>query len=201
MLTTHAPLLQASKKLYEVLRQFSGEQVTAFYELLNNKEVNKIGKITAAMSETRQAREIVAGSIIQIAHALIRDNSDFIEKPPGLVNFESQMNRMLEESGSKKAGKFKFPDEFCVGRMIGDLPVGVIVYAARNHFCHYNDESLRPTSGVVFDYLRIHFEPQNGLSLNHGEDGSLCCYAVMAILGWSDDYEKFLDDMRQIAQV
>jgi len=48
---------------------------------------------------------------------------------------------------------------FCVGRLVHDIPIGLIIYAGRNQFNHWDDESFDyPTTQVFLALLHAHYE-------------------------------------------
>lgn len=90
---------------------------------------------------------------------------------------------------------------FCVGRVVRTLPLGLIVYAARNQHTHFNDDSLREPSRSIFARLAT------GHGYGNGEDivdpafdlgnPRLVSYAanVTALIGWRS-YDAYLADMQ-----
>jgi hypothetical protein len=53
---------------------------------------------------------------------------------------------------------------FCIGRRVGNVPIGLIVYAGHNQYNHVNDIRLRETAASVFDRI----------SRGHGFDDVIC---------------------------
>lgn len=43
--------------------------------------------------------------------------------------------------------------KFCVGRAVRTIPLGLVIYAARNQHTHFNDETLREPSASIFHLL------------------------------------------------
>jgi hypothetical protein len=90
---------------------------------------------------------------------------------------------------------------FCVGRTIRTLPLGLVVYAARNQHTHFNDESLREPSRSVFNRLATaHGYSKGETFLDPAFDLSnprLISFAsnVTALVGWRS-YERYIDDMQ-----
>lgn len=90
---------------------------------------------------------------------------------------------------------------FCVGRTIRTLPLGLVVYAARNQHTHFNDEALREPSRSVFNRLATaHGYSKGETFLDPAFDLSnprLVSFAsnVTALVGWHS-YERYIDDMQ-----
>ncbi|MBE2244193.1 MAG: hypothetical protein IAE86_15665 [Burkholderiaceae bacterium] len=91
----------------------------------------------------------------------------------------------------------------CVGRTIRTLPLGIIVYAARNQHTHFNDELLREPSRSVFKRLATaHGYGKGDTFLDPAFDLSnplLVSFAsnVTALVGWRS-YERYIDDMQDM---
>ena len=97
---------------------------------------------------------------------------------------------------------------FCIGRLIRGVPLGLVVYAARNQHTHFEDQNLREPSVEVFQRLATRHGygvPSDGLiydpafSINTGNISSFAGN-VTALLEWRslDAYER---DMRQLLSI
>lgn len=51
------------------------------------------------------------------------------------------------------------PAKFCIGRIIDDIPLGLIVYAGRNQAMHYDESDLKEPSKTVFYKLANWYSP------------------------------------------
>jgi hypothetical protein len=91
--------------------------------------------------------------------------------------------------------------KFCVGRTVRTLPLGLVIYAARNQHIHFNDEALREPSASIFRILATAHgygsdeeivDPAFAL-----DNQSLLSFAsnVTSLIGWRS-YEKYASDMR-----
>lgn len=49
---------------------------------------------------------------------------------------------------------------FCIGRLIDDIPIGLIVYAGRNQSHHYDDKTYREPTKTVFSKLANWYSPR-----------------------------------------
>lgn len=99
------------------------------------------------------------------------------------------------------------PDNFCVGRDIGDLPLGVVVYAGRNQYNHFGERRLSELNEAVFNHLHNMWpSPGNGISFNLYEEKRPRSYSILAALGWADSnsglghaaYKRDLCDVMRI---
>ena len=91
--------------------------------------------------------------------------------------------------------------KFCVGRAIRTVPLGLVVYAARNQHTHFNDNALLEPSASVFHLLATaHGYGKGQLVVDPAFDlknESLISFAsnVTSLIGWRS-YEKYYADMR-----
>ena len=44
---------------------------------------------------------------------------------------------------------------YCIGREVRGLPIGIVIYAARNQYNHWDDEKPRRIMQAVFDFLAL----------------------------------------------
>lgn len=91
--------------------------------------------------------------------------------------------------------------KFCVGRAIRTVPLGLVVYAARNQHTHFNENALREPSASVFHLLATaHGYGKGQLIVDPAFDlnnEGLVSFAsnVTSLIGWRS-YEKYSEDMR-----
>ena len=93
--------------------------------------------------------------------------------------------------------------KFCVGRTVRNVPLGLVIYAARNQHTHFNDGALREPGATVFDYLAT----SHGFGGGDGivdpafdlSNPGLVSYAsnVTALIEWRD-YSQYIADMRDM---
>jgi hypothetical protein len=121
--------------------------------------------------------------------------------------------KALETYGQNTSFPSGLPDavkpahaQYCVGRVVRTLPLGLIVYAARNQHTHFNDGLLREPSRSVFARLatghgygsgEVIADPAFDLS-----NPQLVSYAgnVTALIGWRS-YGAYLADMEAMLGV
>ena len=129
------------------------------------------------------AESLLAGLILQAAYTAIR-----LYSPPRLVPPDWQA---LIPSGSDTA-------RFCVGKLKHGVPTGLIVYAGRNQFSHW-DEQLNRVPERVFRLLANAFDDDPlwdmVFELQTGVTHSFCAGPVLFLaLGWKS-YDVYLAEM------
>jgi hypothetical protein len=118
--------------------------------------------------------------------------------------------KALEMYGQNRAVPGGLPEavtaahaQFCVGRLVRTLPLGLIVYAARNQHTHFNDGLLREPSQSVFARLatghghgsgQAILDPEFDLSNSHRASFAS---NVTALIAWRS-YGAYLDDMQSM---
>lgn len=90
--------------------------------------------------------------------------------------------------------------KFCVGKEIKGVPIGLIIYAARNQYNHMDEEQYNKQTTSVFDELARYemtdnikhpaFDLKNPDIINYSHN-------VLALLSWNK-YESYLSDMQKL---
>lgn len=130
----------------------------------------------------------LCGSILQVAATGIRWFSN---------------NSMIPVEFTNAIGKKKSAAPFCIGRRIRDVPIGLIIYAGRNHYNHMEGEELHEPNRTVFDCLaRNHRYPSDTPFLDPAFDlnnKDVINYSsnITALLGWRC-YDNYFTDMSQL---
>jgi hypothetical protein len=131
------------------------------------------------------ALSTLCGAIIQLAHQSIMLCSSESEVQPEFVRF---------------VGKNQTAPRFCVGRIIRNVPLGLIVYAARNQHAHLYQE-LHGTNTCVFSELAKYDGAHGGSPWSLGEEFEVTSENaeskapnVVSMLEWEsiDSYERDL---------
>lgn len=198
----------AAEALFKTLNDYGCTKMRALAEVMMIRTREGHEAFKRDFSATDIAREVISGSILQLAYFGIKQFGVFKGKSSGALHFEAEMNRLLEECSKPRLnGKFVLPEDFCVGRDIGDLPIGMIVYAGRNQYNHHDAKRLTPVNEVVFNYLhQLWPQPDNGRSFNIYDDNNFYCWSVLCALGWVADekkngYLRFKKDLIDIMQI
>ncbi len=82
------------------------------------------------------ALDTLCGALLQVAQKALECYSTNTSIPPSFA--------VVVKPGSAK---------FCVGRLVRGVPLGLVVYAARNQHTHFNEGPLREPSATVFERL------------------------------------------------
>lgn len=199
----------AAEGMFRLLNEYGWQKMRAFVELTKSKTCEELERYKDDFSGTDVAREIIAGSILQIAYVAIERFAVRGEKSKGAVHFESEINRLIRENPSTrwKKGAFALPEAFCVGRDIGDLPLGVVVFAGRNQYNHFGENRLCVLNEVVFNHLHNMWPSlRNGISFNLYDNKRPRAYSVLAALGWTDSngglgYVAYKNDLCNVMQI
>lgn len=126
---------------------------------LNHWDVSKVGQpLTKENKEALQkyldlakkyfdlkfSEAMFAGGILQIAFMAIKLYSSNNSIPSSCTNLVKQ--------------KHKTAIPFCIGREYYGIPVGLIIYASRNQYSHWDDEEPHEVTRNVFDALSAAFQ-------------------------------------------
>jgi hypothetical protein len=127
----------------------------------------------------------LCGSVLQIASMGISSISKNIVIPDSCKSFVDEGQEGVR---------------YCIGREVRGLPIGIIIYAARNQYNHWEDPKPRRITQAVFD----------GLALGHGygpirdpafdlSNPSLTIYThnILALLEWHS-YHDYYSDMQAL---
>ncbi|GAO35481.1 hypothetical protein SCT_0868 [Sulfuricella sp. T08] len=204
-MTSTAP---ATEGLFRLLNSYGWHKMQAFVELTKSRTREELDKHKENFSSTDVAREVIAGSILQIAYVAIERYAVRKGKSDNALYFESEINRLIQENPKARSKRaFLLPEEFCVGRDIGHLPMGMIVYAGRNQYNHFGEKRLSVLNEVVFNHLHnLWPAPGNGLSFNLYGDKHFHSYSVLAALGWTDNtkelgYPAYKQDLSDVLEI
>ena len=156
----------------------------------NNKTVLETYlKLAGKYFDLKFSEATFAGSILQVAYMGIRYFSRNKTIPDSCKNIVSENNKSAVP--------------FCVGKEIYGLPCGLIIYAARNQYNHWDDENPRIITQKVFDVLYQAFSENMlyGLAFDIGNP-SITIYAnevLLGVLQWHT-YDHYLSEMRDLLQ-
>lgn len=200
----------AAEGMFRLLNEYGWQKMRAFVELTKSKTHQELERYKGEFSSTDVAREIIAGSILQIAYFAIERFGVRAAKSKSAVHFETEINRLIREAPNtrwKKNEPFALPEGFCVGRDIGDVPLGVVIYAGRNQYNHFGEKRLGVLNEVVFNHLHNMWpSPGNGISFNLYGDKRPRSYSILAALGWTDSssglgYAAYKKDLCNVLQL
>ena len=128
-----------------------------------------------------------AGAILQVAYIAIRIYSGNTSIPVNCSGFV------------RPSQKSAIP--FCIGKAQYGIPTGLIVYAARNQYSHWDDEQAHEVTKNVFDALSVAFN-QNVLSdlafeLSNPTINVYANEVLLVVLGWKS-YDTYLEEMKSL---
>lgn len=93
------------------------------------------------------------------------------------------------------------PVRFCVGRHLHGVPLGLVIYAARNQHTHFGDAKLNEPNLTVFECLATNHGIQSSQPFRHPafdlQNPGLVSFAsnCTALIGWRS-YEAYEKDLR-----
>ena len=197
----------AAEGLFKLVNQYGWQKMRAWANRVNSKTRKEFDSHHADFGATDAAREIIAGSILQLAFIGIKQHGFPSPKSPETLEFERGMNDIIAELPKPRVKQLSLPEELCVGRLVGNLPLGIVVYAGRNQYNHTSEERLSTINEVVFNHLHeLEPNPGNGLSFDLSDDKHFRSYAVLWALGWTDTssglgYPTYKRDMSNALRV
>ncbi|HSW56000.1 MAG TPA: hypothetical protein VLH59_13005 [Ignavibacteriaceae bacterium] len=136
------------------------------------------------------ARSTLAGTILQFAY--------------NGINIFSK-NNLANENFKNIIKPNSRPAKFCIGRLIDDIPIGLIIYAGRNQAMHFDDKDINELNKSVFYKLANWYSPtfkkwfvDSYYDLNNDQ---IIHYAgnILYKLGWSA-YIFYEQDMLEMLQ-
>lgn len=138
----------------------------------------------AFMSE-KYALTVLCGSLLQVASTAIRLYSKNRHIPEEFLDIEKNDSHAT----------------FCIGRRVREVPIGLVVIAARNQYNHIEDKKLHVLSSTVFEWLATKhgygtdlrdpaFDLKKQLAWNYASN-------ITGLLGWRK-YENYEQDIRSM---
>lgn len=186
--------------LFDLLRQYAGDQIRAIVGISNTRDPAEQRQLLEVAKARYVAREAIAGSILQIAYMGIKRFS-----PGGPRN---QLIEEIEVTILDKKGKVRrYPKAFRVGRLVGDMPIGIAIYAGRNQYNHQDAQRLDPSNELVFNYLDWLYRDQykNNISFDfYDSEAFNYAFSILAALQWlpshrtPSPYGRYAADMRSM---
>ncbi|NKI97567.1 hypothetical protein [Rhizobacter sp. SG703] len=155
--------------------------------------------IQAALDAQKQyigesfAQATLCGAVLQLAAKAIECYSKNSHIPQDWVSFVKPHSK---------------PVPFCTGRLVRGIPLGLVVYAARNQHTHFEDQNLREPNVEVFRRLAVNHGYGKGSTgpvvdpAFHLGTKSIVSFAnnVTALLEWRS-LEAYEADMRMLLEI
>ncbi len=137
------------------------------------------------------ARATLAGSILQVAYLGLKQYSAGLEDTTICAKFNIQRGSSVEK--------------FCRGRRVHEIPIGLLIYAGRVQYNHWEDgEPIGAAAKSVFRELILAY--YNDLTfdmayeLSYPSPRPVSHYIVRLELKWRT-YEDYLSDMKTLLEV
>jgi hypothetical protein len=158
-------------------------------------EVENAGRLAARKQVEEEfiadafALDILTGAILQVAEKALDLYCKEVAIPP-------------EWSSTVKPSMAKY----CRGRLVRTVPLGLVIYAARNQHVHFDDRPLREPSAVVFERLATaHGYPSSESFRDPAFDlsnSSLTSFAsnITGLVKWRT-YDQYVNDMRALLEI
>ena len=134
------------------------------------------------------AKSTLSGGIVQVAYAGIKQFSTNKDVPQNCQQFD------ITPSSTKA--------KFCVGRKVHDLPIGLIIYAARIQYNHWEDGTpSNPTAKGIFRHLlsarRDDMWHDMVYELDWPGTRAVTHYVLELELKWYS-YENYVSDLKEM---
>jgi len=153
----------------------------------NKAELDRYLELARKYFDLKFSEGVFAGSILQIAAMGIRYFSRNV--------FIPESCREIVHSNNKAV----IP--FCIGKELYGLPIGLIIYAARNQYNHWDDKSLKDISSQVFSVLSYSFRENIfadlAFSLSNPSITIFAYEVLLEALGWTT-YDKYVSEMETL---
>jgi hypothetical protein len=146
--------------------------------------LNRYLELASKHFDLKFSEATFAGSILQVAYMAIQIYSRNTTIPASCT--------ALVPPDSKRAKRF------CIGKERFGIPCGLIVYAGRNQFSHWDEKKPNKVTRAVFDALSDAFQdnPFSDLAFDLGNP-TINIYAseiLLTALGWNT-YDRYLAGM------
>lgn len=155
--------------------------------------LNKYLELAGQYFDLKLSEATFAGAILQVAYMGIRIFSSNDRIPPNA-------------SGLVKASQ-KSAVPFCIGREIHGIPLGLLIYAARNQYGHWDEEMPHEVTRNVFSALTAAFEDNMlfdlGFELANPTINLYANEVLLVAMRWTtyDHYEHEMNSLLALATV
>ena len=166
-----------------------GQPMTPEYRERLNKYLDLAGRYF----DLKLSEAMFAGAILQIAYMAIRIFSRNVRIPPSASGFV------------RDSQKSAVP--FCIGREIHGIPLGLLIYAARNQYSHWDEDIPHEVTRNVFGALGAAFEDNMFFDLGFEiANPTINVYAnevLLVAMRWTtyDDYEREMESLLALPTV
>ena len=145
------------------------------------------GELLQKFFELQFSEAMFAGFILQTAHMAISLYSPCKAVPESCYTFVRPENTRTAR--------------FCIGKDRYGVPTGLIVYAGRNQYAHWDEEEHHPTNERVFEALNSAFADNMfadlAFELSNPSINIFASEVLLTALGWRS-YEIYLTEMHEL---
>lgn len=190
-------LFKMSRRPVMVIRHNgeAGEFERKLEELRSKPEIQQEFELAEYAREERLASlfsmHVISGSILQIA-------CKGIELYSNNSQFDDSFLYLHDNCKQNTIDKSK---KFAIGRTIRRVPLGMIIYAGRNQYNHFEEKNgLRDLNRNIFkalatnhdygDYLDPAFDLENESIISYSSN-------ILSLMGW-DSYQKYITDVKSL---
>lgn len=149
-------------------------------------------------------RDAIAGAILQIAFMSMRYFPKAGSKNETVLFLEERVRETIGET-------YSYPINYCVGREIVGIPIGLLIFAARNQYNHQDEPTtrLKYYNRIIFESLDRAFGSveTTGIGFDlYSKKPTMFAYSVVMLFGWTyvvqtpDPVSIFRDDMKSIME-
>ncbi len=197
----------AVSKLMKTLSSFEQEIMNSLSRMTKTsnptEQTNQVKNILSQLIP----RDAIAGAILQIAFISMRLFPKTESKNDTVAFLERRVNESVR---SKK--EYSYPHSHCVGREIIGIPIGLLIFAARNLYNHQDEHvnQLQYYNKIIFEALDHSFGKigTTGLGFDlYSDKPTMYSYSVVMLLGWTytvdtpDPIFTFRDDLKSIMKI
>lgn len=149
-----------------------------------NADLRRYLELAEKFFDLKLSEATFAGAILQVAHMGIMLYSRNKSVPPSCSGFVVPTNGKVTR--------------FCIGPERHGLPIGLIIYAARNQYNHWDEDEPYKATRAVFDTLTAAFYESSFSDLAFDlSNETINIYAneiLLTALGWTT-YDIYVDQM------
>lgn len=197
----------AVSKLMKTLSSFEQEIMNSFARMTKTSDPTEQTNQVKNIFSQFIPRDAIAGAMLQIAFMSMRHFPKTGKKNETVVFLEGRVNETIR---SKKP--YSYPISHCVGREIIGIPIGLLIFAARNQYNHQDEPAnrLQYCNRIIFEALDRSLGKigTTGLGFNlYSEKPTMYAYSVVMLLGWTytvqtpDPISTFRDDLKSIMEM
>lgn len=151
----------------------------------NRVQIKQSGEYLNEYSGSQISRDVISGALLQIAYMALKLFAEKIE----ISELPKFVKENIKENWHQSLTKFSHD------RKVWGLPIGLLIYAARNQYNHFEERSYNnPTQSIINEICRK--DPMTRFFLDKYETRPIS-YIVIEVLGWQD-HQNFETDIKEL---